>query len=244
MTSVDAVILVVALKACLPAQVVWERGGEPCGSQFLRLCPVVGDVNGDGHDDMIQHVLRLTRSGQFVNRTWSVATFSGRDGTTLQSIDYGNPPDFWNVTSMAGVGDMDGDGTRDYAVVVYSLVHTVPQRLELRSGRDASLIMTIDGPLYGNTWGLAILGDLDLDGDTRPDLVLSDYVFTRTGGNSVGRLMAYSNAGRLLYQIEGDAAQLIYYTHTSQHCVGKLGDIGSNHQSINLLLNGRVFDKL
>ena len=60
--------------------------------------------------------------------------------------------------------------------------------VEIASGEDDSRIWKVEGPA-----GYTMLGDLDLDGDQKPDLVVTDY---RPPYHTV---RAYSNKGKLLY---------------------------------------------
>jgi hypothetical protein len=210
--------------------VVWQHEGDISSpkyrTQILRVGPVIGDLDGDGYQDSVHDVQRftITRPG-FYGIDSLIEVLSGRDGATMRVFRVQNPPGgiIWTTHCVAPVGDMDGDATADYAVAMHNS-GTAPQRLHIRSGRDDSMILDLVGPLYGSTWGKAILGNMNLDGDSRPDFVLSEYAWGQAF--TIGRILAYSNAGKLLYMIEGD--QALRYLHGSQRCLGRIGDVDAD----------------
>jgi hypothetical protein len=212
------------LVASAYGQRIWQATGDECKSQFLLMCPAIGDVDGDGHDDMVQDVERLEFVPPgFVNRSWEIGLLSGRTGARLRTSPLPEPPGvFWTTHGLASVGDVDGDRVGDYAVSMHDLGQREPQRIEVRSGRNNDLLRTIVGPRYGTVWGNAVLGDLDLDGDARPDFVISNYSWSNSGP-TVGQVVAYANDTRHLYTITGDEA--LRYLHGSPRCVGKIGDV-------------------
>ena len=111
------------LSAALAAQeVVWERTGQPEGSYVGRYAKFMGDVNGDGFDDLVTRVDRW--SPGFAEE---LAILSGRDGSTLltQPRPAGNQTFF---DSWDGAGDMDGDGIPDYVFAFHENQSKTPGR--------------------------------------------------------------------------------------------------------------------
>ena len=79
----------------------------PVGAELARLAmDVVGDVNGDGHDDI------AIGQDSVSDGAGRVLVFSGRDGGLLASID---GTDGFGRT-VAAAGDVDGDGRDDFLV--------------------------------------------------------------------------------------------------------------------------------
>ncbi len=209
----------------------------------MRICPVIGDVDGDGHEDMVQDIERFT----FVPPgsralSWEVGVLSGSDGRILRVLDLGGPNEGWRTHGLAAVGDWDGDGIRDYALARDHW--TASQLLDIRSGRDDKLLLQLQSERWGTTWGIGLLGDIDLDGDGRPDLVLTDYGFAEPRGPLLGRFIAFANDGRRLYEVRGEDQSLRYW-HSSNRCLGKIGDIdrdGADDYGIGVLdvMGGQV----
>lgn len=87
-----------------------QIAGEHSGDGFGIGSADVGDVNGDGHDDLIvgawQHAGAAPSGGK-------VYLYSGRDGTLLRSITGRVPGETFGFDAT-GVGDVDGDGAIDF----------------------------------------------------------------------------------------------------------------------------------
>ena len=86
--------------------------GEAAGDGFGIGAPQVGDVDRDGHDDLIlgawQHASGAPSGGK-------IYVFSGKDGRVLRSFT-GRVPGETLGFDATGVGDVDGDGATDFLV--------------------------------------------------------------------------------------------------------------------------------
>ena len=100
--------------------------GDQAGEGFGTCAAVAGDVNGDGHADLV------IGAWQNHDAAWSggkIAVYSGKDGSLLRSYT-GRVPGETLGFDAVGIGDVDGDGHIDYLITsAYSLVNGV------RSGR-------------------------------------------------------------------------------------------------------------
>ena len=86
--------------------------GENPGDGFGIGAADVGDVNKDGHDDLLLGAWQFSAVAQSGGRIY---LYSGRDGTVLQTIT-GRVPGETLGFDAAGAGDVDGDGVLDFLV--------------------------------------------------------------------------------------------------------------------------------
>jgi hypothetical protein len=123
--------------------------------RYGRLVEFVGDVDGDGVEDMLfcqgEWGFTYTFGAGGPKRTHLV---SGATHVLIRTI-----PDTYD--SAAAVGELDGDG-RDEVL----LGHGFGNRSELRSGLNAKNLLGVVGSGAGDGLGMAVegLGDLDHDG--------------------------------------------------------------------------------
>lgn len=171
-------------------QALW-RVDQPAQGPFGSQMAVIGDRDADGYDDLLAQVVLTSLS---TVETWF---FSGRDG---QFIGRGAQA----YTFYARAGDVDGDGIADYAGAHAQgamLPQCAPWRcdlVEVRSGRNDALLWQANVPPINA--GNLMCGDLDLDGDGGPDLLVgSSSVIVLPGINSV--VYAFNRYGQLLYQV-------------------------------------------
>ncbi len=156
-------------------------------SYFGESVSGLGDLNADGHPDLI--VGAPERSYAQV--------FSGRDGTEIYRFSGNFPAGDHLGNAVCGIGDIDGDNRPDLAVGIpwYTGASTAGS-VKLFSGIDGSLIQELSPGSPGDAFGahIAAVGDLDADGvpdfavATRTDVV---YVFS-----GVDRSQLYTFTGR------------------------------------------------
>jgi len=87
-----------------------QLAGEQAGDGFGIGSADVGDVNGDGHDDLIVGAWQYAGAAPSGGKVY---LYSGRDGTLLRSITGRVPGETFGFDAT-GVGDIDGDGTIDF----------------------------------------------------------------------------------------------------------------------------------
>lgn len=188
---------------------VWERVGNPQLSSFFQpnnIAVVVGDLDTDGYEDIVQSVNAPDPQLWF---------FSGRDGSTLRRRQSQGLHGYYTLTRA---GDMDGDGNADYAVTIVG-PNAMWTTLDVRSAQDDRLLWDVTTLTPQTLFGWSLLGDIDLDGDGRPNLLV-----TLPRGSPYGEIRAYTHDGRELYTVRG-TPQLEVGIY-QQHCtLGKVGDV-------------------
>jgi hypothetical protein len=210
------VVCLAALTEAVAAQeVLWQREGVVDQTQLGGPVAVLGDLDGDRFDDVANLAFsNMVSPPENRSQVWFL---SGKDGSTLRvRRGYAGNVRFWNV---ARAGDVDGDGLSDYAVAIDDQSGSLVARVEVCSGRDDRILWSVTAP-FGILFGLALAGDLDLDGDRRPDLLVAA---PREGTG--GALYAYDNKGCLLYKATGSWPGI-----TIGRSVAKVGDVdGDRH---------------
>ncbi len=188
MTRASLVLLLFATLA--PCQdVLWRREGIEDQESRGRVLWRLGDVNGDGFEDLMEYVRVRVSPGQWCCWESEIWVTSGRDGSRLSA--YRQPPNIaWQ--EFAVLGDIDRDGVPDYGYSWFDTrpISNPPSGFDIRSGANHSLIRQV------NLFAEPACGNVDLNGDGRTDYVLNAY---RTSPG--GTVIAYDNSGVELYRI-------------------------------------------
>ncbi len=167
----------------------YGTGGERLG----RSVTGVGDVDGDEYDD----VLVGAPFGAPGGMTWAgrAIVFSGKTGAVL-FVFHGTAPNNKLGFSVAGPGDVDGDGVPDLLVGAPDN----PGQAIVFSGIDGSVIHVLSGSDPTGSFGftLAGVGDVDLDGHA--DLIVG----APSANNAAGEALVFSGLdGSVLHRFSG-----------------------------------------
>lgn len=130
-----------------------------------------GDVNADGHDDIIIGAMYQNNTCL----TGKAYVYSGLDGSLLYKYSGVNCGDYVGM-DVAGVGDLNSDGYADFAVGQSNAV-------KVYSGIDGTELY--DLRQHGSSLWMTLSGIDDIDGDGIPDIVT---------GIHDARYMIYSGA--------------------------------------------------
>ncbi len=94
--------------------------GESEGEGFGTSPSPAGDVNGDGHDDLIVGAWQFAGAATSAGKA---SLFSGKDGSLIKTYTCRTPGDTFGFDAV-GMGDIDRDGTDDFLITSgYSGVH-------------------------------------------------------------------------------------------------------------------------
>ena len=172
------------LAGAVPAQsTLYTLHGDGGGDLFGISVDGVGDWDRDGVPDFAvgadqsTHVLGHPPTGPGYARV-----FSGANGTVLATFA-GLADDDWYGSSVAGLGDADGDGFPELAVGARDpgfpgyppqvpSTPPGPGYVQVRSGADGSLLFTAAGDADYDHFGAVTAGVGDVDGNGRPDLAV------------------------------------------------------------------------
>lgn len=179
-----------------PARVIHEWRGESAGDAFGWIARVVGDVDGDGIDDLTtsapNHVSEDTQAGK-------VYVFSGASGDLLWER-VGRPGERLGL-GIEAAGDVNADGVPD-------VVAGAPggDRAYVFSGRDSEVLLDLPALQEGELFGRKVtdIGDVDADGH---DDILVGAPQNDVAGEDAGRAYLFSGRyGNVLLTLTGERA--------------------------------------
>ena len=171
------------------------------GSRFGVGIALAGDINHDGKPDII---VGAPHGG--TSPFGRAYVYSGADGSLLLpplTPDTATTSAF-GVFFVAGVGDVNADGTPDLYVGDYndSTNGAGSGKAYVFSGADGSLLYTFIGPAGAGLGPGRGAGDINRDGHA--DLIIGSYT-SSAGGPTAGKIEVYSGA---------DGSVLRTITHT------------------------------
>jgi hypothetical protein len=211
----------------LPLTAAFTHNGEADNNNFGYCLANAGDVNGDGYADMVvgayqynnyqgkAYLFLGSATGIQASASW---TYTGQDLTNLFGM------------SVAGAGDVNGDGYAD--VIVGAKWYTgggLTRRgkaylfLGSSSGLEVAPIWTVSGENAIDAMGCSVAGAGDVNGDGYADVIVGAEGYASRGkayvflGNSSGLQAAPS------WTVLGEPAAVYFAS-----CVSGAGDVNGD----------------
>lgn len=177
-------------------EIVREWRGEAAGDQFGWIARNIGDVDGDGVNDVTTSAPTATVDDNPVGKIY---VYSSASGELL-----------WSATGPVGgnlgqgieaAGDVDADGTPD--VIAGS---PATHQAWVYSGDDGRVLLELQSPEGEDGFGGATTDVGDLNGDGHDDLLVGASL-SDVSGEDAGSAFVFSGAdGALLLTLRGEAA--------------------------------------
>ena len=195
--------------------------GDNDSDYFGASVASAGDVNGDGKADVIVGAYGDDNNGA---DTGSARIFSGADGSVLYTFNGDSSNDYFG-RSVAGAGDVNGDGKDDLIVGAYGDDNNGSNSGSARifSGADGSILYTFNGESTNDYFGYSVAAAGDVNGDGRADVIVGAYQDDNNGTDS-GSARIFSGAdGTVLYSFDGESSS-DYFGHS----VASAGDVNGD----------------
>jgi len=192
---------------------VWRNSGDVAGDSLGASVTYVPDQNGDGVADCL-----VGAPGGHARKPGRVFLYSGAENSVLRKFDGDTPNDlFGNIVD--DLGDVDGDGVRDFAISApdRSLPGLPKGAVFVYSGTGA-LIRTFTSASTSGQIGqqMTTLGDIDGDG-------LRELLFNEVSSSAFTVSLVSGSTGSLIRQHTGPSDRRYGYR------VGQLGDVDADN---------------
>jgi len=181
----------------------WNDTGEAASDYFGHCVASVGDVNGDGYDDVIVGAYSNNNVGEYDGEAY---VYHGSSSGLTQDAD----PDWSDQGEagndnfgycVAGAGDVNDDGYDDVIVGAYGHSGAISYNGKVyayhgsSSGLSTTPDWTDEGEGRDDYFGRNLASAGDVNGDGYSDVLVGAYGKDTDLGNNVGKAYAYLGSG-------------------------------------------------
>lgn len=179
-------------------RLLWTLYGEKANGRMGYAVSGVPDLDGDGKGDVLIGAPRHDGIDTWSGRVYVV---SGATGQIIRRLE-GAVGTAQLGFSVAGLGDIDGDGAGDIVAGAYGQNGTLGRdagHAFVYSGKTGAILADLEGEGLDHYFGVAVARLPDADGDGKDDFIVgaSDWDQAPAAGRR-GRAYVYSGATRQL----------------------------------------------
>jgi hypothetical protein len=178
---------------------------DQAGAQLGWSVSGAGDVNGDGHSDLIAGAILYSHGQAFEGAALVYLGGAGVIDPAHDALLVANQGLALFGWSVAGIGDVNGDGYADVAVGALQYDNGEMSEGAVlvfpggASGPNSSVSTRVESDQTGAQFGVSLAGAGDVNGDGFADVIVGSHVF-ESGQDSEGAAFVYHGGanGRLV----------------------------------------------